>query len=702
MTKSEAPRGRRPRGASAAAVRREEAGGDFPAIVVEKCPCGAPVARPGARWCGSTCRTDRASRPRRARPPAKKRASRFSYSPIGIDGEGEDGRYTLLAAADQAGHELYVQDRSGLDTEACLHFLLSLPAKPFLFGFAFSYDVNMMLVSLTPDHLFTLAQWGHVFWGDWRISHVPGKALTVTHQPTKRSRTIWDLYPWIQSSFVTMLEDFELADEATLSRIRAMKDQRADFTGLDMDQIRAYCLEECQLLSKAVRLLLDLISQSGYTTKVFYSPGSLAAAVMKAHDVNDYRLEGTGGVLATAIDQAYVGARAEVAQVGPIEGPLEEWDINSAYPAAAVELPCFAHGVWTTYRRGSAISDTTLVKVRWTCPKGTLWGPFPVRPRVGSLRFPTSGEAWVWGREARIGREVCDRFEILSGWRWTPSCRHRPFSYLGELYDQRRVLKDEGSPLEYVYKLILNSTYGKLAQRPYGDTDPTWRFLPWAGLITSSVRAILLEQIVAVGPRHVKLVATDCLITDRPLPGVQPSTALGGWSVHRYADLFVAGPGFYEARAEGEAAKVRNRGISRINIEFEELRTAWRDRGREATVELHTRRFIGYRQALQYAETEQLWRQFIDVPMLKSMTLEPRREWRYQDVHDGRSRAPSAEYVDHHELTDMIDSLRLRSVATNVQEDLVRRLIAADDLSRRGLFDAAEQPNWLIDEFQSG
>ena len=272
-----------------------------------------------------------------------------------------------------------------------------------MFGFAFSYDVNMILNSLSNDELFTLAQWGKVYWGDWRIAHVPGKALIVTHRPSRKSCTVWDLYPWIQTSFVRMLEDFELADEETLTRIATMKDQRSDFTTVAMDLIREYCLEECRLLSKAVKMLLDLIVASGYKTNVFYSPGSLAAAAMKVHEVNEYRLDGDGGVLNEALEEAYVGARAEVAVVGPIQGPLYESDINSAYPAAAAaELPCFAHGVWRKYKAGRELTDTTLVKVRWKTKPGVLWGPFPIRPRVGSLRFPTDGEAWIG--DAKRGR----------------------------------------------------------------------------------------------------------------------------------------------------------------------------------------------------------------------------------------------------------------------------------------------------------
>lgn len=705
QTNQKAGRARRARPASGVSSD-EGAKGTFPTIVMGKCDCGKPLPSPSAQRCSKACSKARDKRrsgkepTRRTIPPTKR--SRFTYSPIGVDGEGEDGRYTLLAASDGEEFSRYIEDREGLDTERCLRFLLSLPPKPFVFGFGFSYDVNMILCSLTHDELFTLAQWGRVFWKEWRIAHVPGKALTVTHRASKRTCIVWDLYPWIQTSFVRMLEEFELADESTLERIATMKDQRSDFANVSMNLIRTYCLEECRLLSNAVKMLLDLIVKSGYKTNVFYSPGSLSAAVMKVHKVNDYRLEGEGGVLREAIEEGYVGARAEVAQVGPIPGPLYESDINSAYPAATAELPCFAHGVWRKYRRGREITNTTLIRVKWKTKPGVLWGPFPVRPRVGSLRFPTSGEAWIWGREARIGESVCKEFEILGGWEWVPKCDHRPFAYVAEIYDRRRELKDEGSPLEYVYKLILNSTYGKIAQRPYsGGEDPTWRYMPWAGLITSTVRAILMEQIVAVGQSHVILCATDCLITDKPLK-VPVGPELGAWSVHEYEELFIAGPGFYEAKQKDAPPKVRNRGISRINVEFEELRAAWERDGREGQVEIHTRRFIGYRQALQYKETTPLWRQFVDVPMLKTMTLEPRREWKTDDTSNGRSKPPSEDYIRRSEIDDIMSKVLMQRVASNEKEDLVRRIVAADEISRRSLFDAAEQPDWLIDEFQSG
>jgi hypothetical protein len=212
---------------------------------------------------------------------------------------------------------------------------------------------------------------------------------------------------------------------------------------------------------------------------------------------------------------------------------------------------------------------------------------------------------------------------------------------------------------------------------------------------------MLLEQIVAVGQSHVILCATDCLITDRPLK-VPVSSELGEWSVHEYDDLFIAGPGFYEATKKGEDPKVRNRGISRVSVEFDELRAAWERDGREGSVDLSTRRFIGYRQALQYKETEDLWLQFIDVPMRKTMTLEPRREWRSRDGRDGRSKPPSPAFIAKHEVSDIIQRVLTQRIASDEKEDLIRRIVAADEIARRSLFEAAEQPDWLIDEFQHG
>lgn len=682
----------------------------FSPTVLASCPCGKPVSRPGAKWCKHSCwkrtesnRTEHnKQRPSRAHRHGKYN-SKFNRQPIGVDGEGEHGRYTLLAASDGSGIERYIQNRKGLSTNACLDFLINLPRTRFVWGFAFSYDINMLLGSVPISELTRLAKTGRVFYGDWRIAHIPGKTLTITHRPTKRTVTVWDMYPWIQSSFVAMLEKFELTDAKTIARIKLMKDKREEFANLSMAKIRGYCLEECSLLSKAVRMLLDLILASGYKCNTFYSPGSLAAAAMGAHNILAYRSEITDANLLEAINEAYFGGRSEVSIVGPVVGPLFEYDIHSAYPFAATLLPCFAHGSWEKYRPGDSITDWTLVNVQWQTKQKAIWGPFPVRPPVGSLRFPTVGNAWIWGKEARIGSQLCKEFNILDGWHFIPGCNHKPFLFLSEIYERRRTLIDQESALEYVYKLILNSTYGKLAQKIIReDQPPKWRYLPWAGLITSITRSMLLEQIIAIGQNNIILCATDCVITRKELK-VELSDSLGAWEKHDYADMFIAGPGFYYAgNYIDKEPKIRNRGIARTHVRFDDLQNAWKKSGREAVVNIHTRRFVGYRQALAYKQTDALWRQFIDIKLKKTITVEPRRQWFRHDVMNGRSLAPTPSYMEGKTLSDMLQFLTMEMHVTKGHGTPEMRLAAADALAKWTIFDTEEQPDWLLDELNHG
>lgn len=666
----------------------------FTKSILPSCLCGKPVARPGAKWC-------RQHQDRKGEVNAYR--SKLLMPPIGVDGEGENGRYTLFAAAtfDNA-ISTSIQNRKGLSTESCLNFLINLPRTRFVFGFAFSYDINMMLVDLSIYELTILAKTGRVYHNDWRIAHIPSKTLTITHRPTKRTVTVWDMYPWIQSSFVAMLEKFKLTDSKTLDRIARMKDMRSSFEKISMAKIKGYCLEECALLSKAVRMLLDLIIASGYHCNTFYSPGSLASAAMRKHNILKYRKEITDEALAQAINEAYIGGRSEVSQVGPIPGKHYEYDIHSAYPYAATLLPCFAHGSWQKYKTGDKISDWSLVQIRWSTKPSAIWGPFPYRPVVGSLRFPQSGIGWLWGREARIGKELCKDFEILNGYHWIPSCRHRPFAFLSEIYQKRRQLVEEKSALEYIYKLILNSIYGKLAENPHNDKwIPKWRYMPWAGLITSITRSMLLEQLIAVGPSHVVLMATDCLITNTEL-SVSLTDKLGDWEVHNYEDMFIAGPGFYYADDEtSEQPKIRNRGIARSSVRFDDLETAWKLSGREAEVNINTRRFIGYRLALTYKDTLGTWRQFIDLPLKKTISTVPRRIWRTPNPFDGKSMAPTQGSIHKGCLDDSVRNATLRLALDN-ETDPVKKLILAEMLHDWSVFEAGDQPDWAIDELTHG
>jgi hypothetical protein len=112
-------------------------------------------------------------------------------------------------------------------------------------------------------------------------------------------------------------------------------------------------------------------------------------------------------------------------------------------------------------------------------------------------------------------------------------CNCRPFDWVRDLYEQRRRL---GSNTRgYVLKLVLNSLYGKLAQRtgrgPYYDAAA-------AGLITAITRARLIEAI-GQDPEAVAMLATDAVFSTCPLT-LDIGEGLGQWEEKIWYDLFIA------------------------------------------------------------------------------------------------------------------------------------------------------------------
>ncbi len=679
----------------------------FETIIAERCACGKPL-KPGARWCSKSCWCRRDAQRRRAGTYAvhhkghkgvvKPEKAAMDMEPFGVDGEGIDQKYILLACSNGM---TIANERNGLSTVDCFEFLLSLPRNHLTFGFAFTYDVNMMLRDLGQDALTRLATYGKVYWADYRIKHVPGKQFIVTNRETQRSICVWDMYPWVQSSFVTMLKEWNLTSVEVVNRIASMKDQRSTFEQVPFDHIKRYCIEECQLLSQAISQLVESVGDLGYRPSAWYSPGSLAAVAMERNQVRKFRKEPPTKALRESVDKAYYGGRSEVSVIGPIEGPIYENDIRSAYPYAATMLPCFAHGHWEMVRD---LEPWSLVRVHWTGPRQMVWGPYPVRPERGSLRFPRTGTTWVWGVEALAGKPLCSSFNIESGYTWVPECNHHPFRWLNDIYSARQELKATNDHREYVYKLILNSVYGKLAQRiGTNDLVPTHRFLPWAGLITATTRAMLLEQIVDAGEDSIILTATDGILSRKPLQTAE-GTNLGQWETKQYDEGFIGGPGFYWCDGERVIEpKFRNRGLARSDITLEQLRAAWEQAGRAGKVTTSTRRFIGYRLALRRLNTPEVWRRFVDMTMVKQLTVEPRREWLTGDIRDGRSIAPS---LASHKRTEKQDRALLNQMAFRLYEgdesDITVLSTLAAEVHPYDAFEPFEQPDWAIDQMTHG
>lgn len=552
---------------------------------------------------------------------------------IVFDGEAFP-HYGLLACS--KGTYIKNEDEP-LSTNECFQFLCEQGEEGTLhFGFAFGYDFNNAMRDLSKQHLQRLRLNGSVRWKEWSITHIPGKRISIRNIHSGDYCTLWDLFPFVQCSFVKWIEEWELADKETVARIKNMKEQRSDFEVDDFDSILKYCLEECTLAVIGAKKLIGTCEKVGIHLTSFYGAGSLASAMLKKHNIFWY-IGDTPKHIEDLANAAYYGGRSETSIIGRA-GKCFFYDINSAYPAAAAKCPCLAHGTWREAssdelcgmsQRGieengaHILPDFSLCEVEWDLrQRKNLWfGPFPTHPNRGSIRYPLAGSGTYWGCEVNAAMRMypCE-IRIRSAHIFEPNCAHQPFSFVRYTYEERRALKAKKDFGHMPLKLGLNSLYGKCAQR-VGNAP--YRCLVWAGLMTAMTRAMILDA-VAQNPEAILSIATDGIVSKEELD-LPVSGKLGEWDRKEVEWFFSAQCGvyFYQLTGENQTTK-KSRGFLAKELSLELIEAELKRNGVLGKVDVVARRFIGYRSALQRKNWNE-WNTWADVTKRLRLRSEPRR-----------------------------------------------------------------------------
>lgn len=514
----------------------------------EHAPIGDPclhVFETDGRLCGRPARAHR-QRERPGRRDYHRPGRSRSYRPAvpaalqecwGVDGEGQGEkphRYTFLAARNEGGTEFEcVRNPAGLSTRECLDFLLSLREEHGarrVFGFALGYDFTKILVDLPDQKLYELCRpqlrkdeegrHRSVFWGGYRLNYLRGRLAIqrvewdpIIRRSAKKgpSIVVWDVFRFFACKFTTALIDWRIGDKAKLEFIARMKDKRADFDTIDPKKVEEYCGEECLHLAQLVRQVIDAHESIGLRLRNFYGAGSSAAALLTKLGVKQ-KIVPPPEAMRIPLACGFFGGRFEVSRIGPISGPVYNYDISSAYPYQTCFLPCLTCGRWELVTAKADLrgrierARLALVQVKPRQTKLDAWGPFPWRDAQGMIRFPlSSGGVYVWKDEALAGERLFPNVELRSAWVYDTDCDCRPFAEIPKLYLERLRIGKEGPGI--ILKLAMNSVYGKLAQSVGSATFNSWVY---AGTITSGCRAQLLECFSRVSDRwDILMFATD-------------------------------------------------------------------------------------------------------------------------------------------------------------------------------------------------
>lgn len=533
---------------------------------------------------------DTTRRNRRAEKKAWK-ARRIKSRPfVGCDGEGagvdELGRQNYLLFR-MGSRELYTGER--LRTSEILEFICGSDPGTILVGFAFGYDVTMILRDL-PDkqkaRLFAPKQFGagfsrYVWFGDFDIDYLPRQYLTVRRMQRVRqpdgsfkrvtvkgsTRTIYETFGFFQKSFLKVLGEFGIGTPEDRKRIAESKSQRGDDDWQITQKERDYCALECELLAELMTKLRDYCAAAQITPSRWNGAGKLAKALLRSH----------GSPLASQINEwvppevrdlasmAYYGGRFEITRTGMICEPVYEYDIASAYPDAMRRLPCLEHGRWEQMSPGQLRAHgraggvfVAAVNFRHELRGDGIGqlGSLPIRSREGHLYWPLRGGGVYWSPEIQSAERAGAKITYRGGWGLHSDCGCQPFDWIEPLFEYRRSIGKSGPG--YPIKLGINSLYGAQAQRVGSGQFAN---MVYAGLITAQTRARLNDAVTAAPPGSVFMLATDGVYSTAPIPALEAGLGerLGDWERQDMDGLFIVQPGLYWCPAR---RKRKSRGLS--------------------------------------------------------------------------------------------------------------------------------------------
>lgn len=518
---------------------------------------------------------------------------------------------------------------TSLHTFELLDYILGVgEANPGAFhvGYAFGYDGNMIVRSLHPKTLERIHKTGSAYLRKdgmrYRIEFLPNKWFSVSRQPVDEKRKsarnkvsvkIFDIFSFFTTSFVKAYEKYVGRIPTSVSE---GKNLRGQFN--DLEYIRSYWSIEVQLVRELAERLRELLYEAGFRISSWHGPGALASYAFTKHNTIVRKAECPPEVKEAA-KYAYAGGRFEMFKLGRTVGKIYSLDINSAYPHGIRLLPDLSTGVWE--RRSNFQPDAQgkinvarfgVYRIRLLARPGDTFiprrpGPLFHRDRMGNISFPWVTDGWYWSPEiAAVTRFLpADRYELVEGWE-LHGATYDAFDWLPETYAQRKAWKLAKIAAEYALKLLLNSLYGKMAQRIGWDevnrTAPRWHQLEWAGWVTSNTRAMLWSVMQRIPHSELLAVETDGLYTtcDPATLGIVHSGELGGWEIKEYDELLYVQSGLawlrsgdtWECKRRGLDARTFDLGACRDYLQTLEPHSQW------APYMGATTRFIGLGAAL--------------------------------------------------------------------------------------------------------
>lgn len=375
----------------------------------------------------------------------------------------------------------------------------------------------------------------------------------------------------------------------------------------ERESILEYCLQDCKVLLAAYRRFCKVFTGDEYKHCKPTAAANAFAELKKATPNAASTLWRTTYEYDSQFRPYYHGGIVNTfGAPRDIEGAFTMVDANSMYPAAMRNFKHPASNRYVTVEKPKLTRDGFVKgfgqKLFFIRFRG--WAKLmPMQGKTG-LEYDKTGEYFVTCHElqASLKYGMARVDEVLQVHVFNDEISFAPF--VDKFYSMRQECKSKGDPVEYVYKIVLNSAYGKFGQNPdnYKKVAATlekiapdnlkdhsdWEFTGYsietgmcywecksdpetqsyinvavAASITGAARATLIEAIgkVMQAGGTVHYCDTDS-IAFKGEPTMDLGGELGQWKVEAELDrVCIAAPKLYTFRMVSGKYKVASKGV---------------------------------------------------------------------------------------------------------------------------------------------
>ena len=554
---------------------------------------------------------------------------------VGLDTETQDGRAVLVATPN--AYKLFPR------SFAEIVYLLATERAP-LVCYNMDYDARAILTFLPQYHLCELAHFGSTKYRDmvsgreFSISYLSHKLLKIT-TPGLHKVEIYDCWQYYHTSLDVAGKTFSV----DLQKIKVPKTWLVKMRSvLEDGRYQQRAIEYCQRDALVCERLFNALAKQFSALGIGFDKPLSTGSVVFAH----YRKRLTSPLIEeqnNRYQEIYFGGRMETFQRGYFATPTI-YDLNSAYPAAIAKLP----DPRTLFlRRGRTFNENCTFGLYDISANITerFIAPMALRSKGDggdeSLIYPTGtmrARVDKWTMQALMEIDAVERLHYAE--EWFAESDDLWFPEIAELYEERKARPD----IALAIKLVLNSLYGKLAERrhlkrvldrrPSADSlffagkfyrplracTPHTNFLA-AAHVTGYVRKQLYDAIRSIDPEKVIYANTDSIITTEAIAGLDEGTGLGQWKVEARPDgLIVIGTGVYAYHTDNGWVN-RFRGFhSRVNL-VDVLRSKQRK-----TVVVPTTNSVSLLQAVEQKRLHEL-NKIEPVKRILNVNFDHKRHW---------------------------------------------------------------------------